>query len=64
MRKAEEPGFLTSNARRVFTQLRQAFTKAPILQYFDPEHHIQIKTDVSDYAIGGVLSQMTSEMGQ
>ena len=29
--KTEEPSFLTPDARRVFIQLRQAFTKAPIL---------------------------------
>ena len=51
--------YLTSNAKRAFTQLRQAFTKAPILQHFDPEYHIRIQIDVSGYAIGGVLSQLT-----
>ena len=35
-------GYLTSNARQAFTQLRQTFTKAPILWHFDPECHIQI----------------------
>ena len=36
----EEPSFLTPNARRAFIELRQAFTKAPILRHFDPERHI------------------------
>ena len=49
-------GYLTPNARRAFTQLSQAFTKALILRYFDPECHIWIKTDASGYAIYGVLS--------
>ena len=40
------------------------FTKALILRHFDPESHIRVKTDASGYAIGGVLSQMTSETGQ
>ena len=58
-------GYLTPNAKRVFTQLRQAFTKAPILQNFDPEYHIQIETDVSGYAISEVLSQLTLDnLGQ
>ena len=52
-------GYLTPNARRAFTQLRQAFTEAPILRHFDPECHIRIETDASGYAIGGVLSQLT-----
>ena len=46
-------GFLTPEARLVFTQLRQAFVKAPILHYFDPESHIRIETDTLGYAIGG-----------
>ena len=48
--------YLTPSAKRVFTQLRQAFTKALILWHFDPEDHIQIETDASDYAIDWVLS--------
>ena len=49
-------GYLTPNARQVFTQLRQTFTKAPILQHFDLECHIQIETDPSGYAVEGVLN--------
>ena len=55
----EEPQFLTFKAKEAFNRLRQAFTKAPILQHFDPECHIQIETDASGYAIGGVPSQLT-----
>ena len=51
-------GYLTPDARQAFTQLRQAFTKAPILRHFDPEYHIQIKTDASSYAISGMMSQL------
>ena len=53
--------FLTPNARKVFNQWRQAFTKAPILQHFDPECDIRIKTNVSGYAVDGVLSQLTPD---
>ena len=52
-------GFFTPKARLAFTQLRQAFVKVPILHHFDPESHIRIETDVSGYAIGGVLSQLS-----
>ncbi len=51
--------FLNSKARKAFTKLRQAFVKAPILNHFDPERHIQIETDTSSYAIGGIFSQLT-----
>ncbi len=40
--------------------MRQAFVEAPILNYFDPERHIRIETDVSSYPISGILSQLTS----
>ena len=59
--KKTESGFLTSGARKAFTELRQAFIKAPILHHFDPERHIRIETDASGYAIGEVLSQLTSD---
>ena len=49
-------GYLTPKARLAFTILRKAFTKAPILWHFDPECHIRIETNVSGYAISGVLS--------
>ena len=49
-------GFLIPKARLAFTQLRQAFVKAPILHHFDLESHIRIETDASSYAIGGILS--------
>ena len=56
---SEEPKFLTSEAKEAFNCLRQVFTKALILRHFDPECHIQIKTDVLGYVIGGVLSRLT-----
>ena len=40
VRGAEESSFLTPDARRTFTQLRQAFTNAPILRHFDSERYI------------------------
>ncbi len=51
--------FLISEARKAFTKLSWAFVEAPILNHFDSERHIQIETDVSGYAIGGILSQLT-----
>ena len=55
-----DPSFLTSETRAAFNCLRLAFTEASILQYFDPECHIRIETNASDYAIGGMLSQLAS----
>ena len=57
--------YLTPYTRQAFTQLRQAFTKAPILQHFDSECYIRIRTNTSGYAIGRILSQLTLDnLGQ
>ena len=48
--------YLTIKTRLAFMQLRKAFIKALIFWYFDMKYHIQIKTNMSGYAIGGVLS--------
>ncbi len=53
--------FLTPETKKAFIYLRKAFTEAPILRHFDPECHFQIETNALGYAIGGVLSQMTSD---
>ena len=59
--KKTESGFFTSGARKAFIELRQAFIKALILHHFDSECHIRVQTDACGYAIGGVLSQLTSD---
>ena len=57
--------FLTADAKRVFTKLKQGFVEALILNYFDPERHIRIETDALGYAIGGIFSQLISDnLGQ
>ena len=38
-------GYLISEARLMFTRLKKAFTKAPILRHFDLEYHIWIQND-------------------
>ena len=58
--KDSRPNFLTPKARSAFNRLWLDFTKALILQQFDPECHIRIETKWSGYAIGGVLSQLAS----
>ena len=58
---ANATGYLIPKAREAFTQLRQAFIEAPILQHFDPKCHIRIETNTSGYAIGRVLSKLNSD---
>ena len=52
-------GYLIPKARLAFTQLKKAFTKAPILRHFDPKCHIHTETNASGYAIGWVLNELT-----
>ncbi len=53
--------FLTPGAKKAFINLWKAFTKTSIFRHFDPERHIWIETNALGYAIGGILSQMTSD---
>lgn len=43
--------------QRVFEQLKQAFTSAPILAHPDPSKEYILEADASDFAMGAVLSQ-------
>ena len=56
--------YLTPAAKKAFDQLRQAFTEALILQHFNLKQYIWVETDASGYAIGGVLSQLTNDLGR
>ena len=40
-----------------FRRLKDAFTKAPLLKYFEPELPIRIETDASSFGIAAILSQ-------
>ena len=62
MRRVKEASFLTPDTRQAFSQLKQVFTKTPILQHFHTKRHIQIEIDASGYAIGGIFSLITSEI--
>ena len=57
--KSFRSDFLIPKARLAFTKLKQAFIKALILYHFDWKYYICIKTDISKYVIGKVLSQLT-----
>jgi hypothetical protein len=44
-----------------FKKLKQCFTTSPILTYFDPHCECIVKTDASDFALGGALSQTAED---
>ena len=54
--KENGSNFITSDTGTAFNHLWLAFNQALILQHFDSECHIQIETDVSGYAICGMLN--------
>jgi len=47
----------TARCEQAFNNLKQCFITTPILAHFDPDLKYIVKTDSSDYALGGVLSQ-------
>ena len=60
-RKTKHKFTWTDKAGAAFTQLQQAFTSAPVLQHFQPHLQITMETDASDFAIGCILSQTSSD---
>ena len=48
-------------ADAAFVALRTAFTKAPVLKYFDPALPVVLETDASEFALGAVISQRNLE---
>jgi len=54
----------TQEAQSSFDELKLAFTKAPILQHFNPALPTIVEADASDYTQGGVMSQRDPEMGE
>ena len=64
-KKIVKTDILIPRTSLTFTKLRQVFVKALILHYFDLKCHIQVQTDVSNYAISEIFSQLTANnLGQ
>ena len=47
----------TDKEQQAFDALKSCFTTADLLHHYDPDQHLVLETDASDYAIAGVLSQ-------
>lgn len=62
VRKNGGTSYLTPKAKIAFAKWKKAFIKALILYHFQPNWYIWIEIDVSGYAIGGVISQLTLEI--
>ncbi|SLM38760.1 gag polymerase env [Lasallia pustulata] len=48
---------LSKAAMEAFKALKEAFTSAPLLRYFDGNKPMRVKTDASAFAIGRILTQ-------
>ena len=55
------PFEMNPEALDAFSRLKAAFTKAPLLQHFNPEAPLRLETDASKYAIAGILSQPAND---
>jgi len=62
--KKDVPYVWTPERESAFHQLKLALTQAPVLIQPDPSLPYRITTDASDYAVGGVLSQITAHGDQ
>jgi hypothetical protein len=57
MLRSTGPWIFSEEAKRVFENLKNASTSAPILAYVDPKRKTILETDASNWASGGVLSR-------
>jgi len=46
----------TERQEKVFKELKERFTKEPVLAALDIDKKMRVKVDASDYVMGGVLS--------
>jgi len=60
MRKGQNWNW-TSKCREAFEELKTRFSTAFILSHFQSKHETIVETNASDYAIGAVLSQRTTD---
>jgi len=59
--KRDEPFVWEAEQQLAFETMVTAFTRAAVLQHFEHEREVIIKTDDSDYVSAGVLSQYDNE---
>src|ERR1700719_913554 len=55
--RKDTPWKWSLRCQEIFDMLKQAFTEAPVLWHYDPDHPITLECDASDYAIAAILSQ-------
>jgi hypothetical protein len=55
--KKDVPFEWTTERKEAFKQIKEAFTKEPVLQMFNANKPSRVETDASDYGLGAVLYQ-------
>ena len=55
-----KPWTYPDDVREAFLALRELFTKAPVLQHFDPRKSVMLLTDASEFAMAGIVLQPIS----
>jgi hypothetical protein len=61
MKKGRKPGLIglewQEPQQRAFKELIDRFTTAPLLRHYNPKLPLRLETDVSHWALAGILSQ-------
>ena len=52
----DTPWKFTDNCHSAFNLLKKAFTSTPILTHWVPNAPLVVETNISDYALAGILS--------
>ena len=63
-RKFSGPFQITEPGREAFLALKTCFTTAPMLAHYDPTQPVRLETDVSGFALAGVMSQPNPDPAQ
>jgi hypothetical protein len=59
--RKDTPFAWTDKHTTAFNKLKESFDSATLLAHFDPGKPLILETDASDFAIAGILSQLSSE---
>ena len=59
--KKSGPFIWPDSAEQVLHELKACFENVTVLQHYDFKKRTQIKTDISEFAVAGVMSQLCEE---
>ena len=62
--KKDVPHVWSADCDRAFNELKRVITTAPVLALPNDSQPLRVKADASDFATGGVLSQLSAEDGK